>query len=148
MEEGWRLTQSMLDNLHESDYVRGELEGNELRKLIRSIASTSNTVGRNGKETEQERLLTEVKTKCPAFATFLDKLLVVAGVLERQDTAVSQEEWLASDGSGSLVLKPLPRKVKPVLPQDAASSSTDESTSGSSSEDSDDSSSSNAGDSD
>jgi hypothetical protein len=135
LDEGWKITGGMVAAMRESDWLRTELRDGSLRRLIRIVAGTSDTVVTERKvhrsrgdvtTTEQEVALERLKSELPEFRRFLDKLLVVAGVLERQPrpgacgaAPVELNEWLRRDvptQSEPLILKPLPRTARSVPP--------------------------------
>lgn len=151
--EGWKITESMMDKMDNCDWLRQELRDGGLRQIIHSICSASNTVAR-GEETHREVALEQAKANYPNFSRFMDKLLVVAGVLERQqqegsDDDETLDDWLSREQGvelGHLTLVPLPRKRRPVT-QEVLKEVKDEIKS-TSSESSESDSSSDSGDSD
>jgi hypothetical protein len=125
LEEGWIMTAEMKNLIGQSEWLRSELNDVGLQHLIARISGASNRtvkippVGRsthksnhnNHSTTEKEQLLEELKAQNPLFRQFLDKLLVVAGVLERNgdDATVPLQEWLLRNDifHDQLTLKPL-----------------------------------------
>jgi len=133
--EGWKITEEMMDKMDNCDWLRTELEDGGLRQIIHQVCEASNTVA-HGQKTHQELALEQAKANYPNFDRFMDKLLVLTGVLERQETEddLTLKEWLElneEEALGPLALVPLPRKQRTlVVPQDAAddsSSSSDDS---------------------
>lgn len=113
LDDGWKLTDEMKGALHKSSWLQKELEDGGLQHLLRRIVSASkNTTTYDNRMTEQESLLQQTKESSPAFATFLDKAMVAAGILERQGKVAqsSVEDWLRNTNEGPLnvSLKPLP----------------------------------------
>jgi len=157
-EPGWSLTSDMIQSLRDSAWLREELQDDPgLRHWVSHIAHASNVCSGNSSNnskqsaaatTPQERLLQE--TINPSLRQFLDKLLVVAGVLERPaDDHTDLEEWLRAPTSHSsrqqLQLKSLPqRRVAAVAAaslekqEQAPSSSTSDSSSSTEDDDDDD----------
>lgn len=143
MDEEWKMNEEMKTTLSRSQWLRNELKDGGLKDLIAQIVSAG-----NGKHL----VLQQVKERYPIFKTFLDKLLLVAGVLERQDAGGDEEEepfeellerdW--DEDRPTLALKSRNIRVLPVFEPIQHSSSSSESSdeSDSSSEESDSSSSS------
>eukprot|EP00980_Cylindrotheca_fusiformis_P009516 scaffold2077_cov119-Cylindrotheca_fusiformis.AAC.19 len=77
IEEGWNVTQEMKQAISRSEWLRSELKDGGLRALISQIVSAGN---------QRHCAIQQVKERYPSFKTFLDKLLLVAGVLEHQDS--------------------------------------------------------------
>ena len=119
MDEGWQITDEMISAMKESAWLREELQDVGLRHLIYQIASSSVNVvksfrGSSGvghdkePETEQEQALFRLKENYPKFRSFVDRLLVLTGILERQGDALNQslQDWLDDDiHQGPLLLK-------------------------------------------
>ena len=112
--------------LDRSPWLHAELNDGGLRQIINRIVSASDKVvgrGHGSQITLQEQELERAKEVYPNFATFIDKLLVLAGVLERQSSTISESmmelplgEWLAQhvdpeELQQGLALKPIPRPV-------------------------------------
>ena len=140
LEEGWKMNQEiMIPKLLGSSWLRNELKDSGLRVLISKIATASNIVGHQ-QQTQQEEILEFLKEKYPVFQSFVDRLLVLTEVLERQgdDANVSLEEWLkhANVDSSTLHLRTLPRKRRKTTLEtrienmSSSSESSDESCSG------------------
>jgi hypothetical protein len=144
---GWTITDEMRAALTDSSWLENEVQDEGLNQLILKITSTPNIVAGSARDrrhrgkgkdlsgdstTQREMVLHELQTQFPEFRRFLDKLLVLAGVLERQDpqeASMPIHEWLKNHGDASkdrLQLKPLPRKER------LAQTSRDEETSASS----------------
>jgi hypothetical protein len=137
-----------------SDWLRKELKDDGgLRQIIFRVMNASDKVEKHGR-TPQEEELDRSKADYPPFGNFMDKLLVLAGILERQLGDDEEElpplgEWLQEhldreELQQSLALKPIPRRTMPVFEPVANSDSSsedasDNSASSSESEDSDDS---------
>lgn len=142
LDEGWKITKEMMDVMDKSTWLKQELQDGGLRQIIAQIDAESNRVTNSGK-TSQEEALEKAKSKYKPFEGFVDKLLVITGILEREETEEKEEmeDWLErdSDDLGPLALKPVPRKIPMKLP--AVLDDSDESVVDSSSEDSDDGSS-------
>jgi len=119
--EGWKITEEMMDKMDNCDWLRTELQDGGLRHIIHQVCEASNTVA-HGQKTHQELALEQAKSKYPNFDRFMDKLLVLTGVLERQETGDGLVEWLQredDDALGPLALVPIPRKRRAIqTPQD------------------------------
>jgi hypothetical protein len=131
LEEGWKMTDNMVQSMKDSAWLLDELADTGLQHLISKITSASSVVAVGDKRrhrrgaaplmnidttTEREQLLAELTSNNPQFKRFIDKLLVMTGVLERHGGDNSLEQWLASnsnDTSDTLILKPLPRRARP-----------------------------------
>lgn len=157
LDEGWKITKHMMDEMDKSDWLRKELQDGGLRQLIHEVYGSSRNVIRSGGNaasatTYQEEALANLQSQYPNFRIFLEKLKVMTGILERQQVNEEEEEdlssWLeytrSSDDVGPLALKPLPSReefLPPPPPEQAASSSEEETSSssenGSSSDESD-----------
>jgi hypothetical protein len=136
-----KLIDEMMCALEQSEWLRKQLQDGGLRDLMRQIV-----------ESRDNEALRQVQQRFPHFQVFLDKLLVVAGVLERENNAEDGkgedeieplQEWLERDWSQDsappqLSLKPLRRKMPVFQPVDVSSSSNEEDGSSSEEESSDD----------
>ena len=124
LDEEWKITESMKSALKHSDWLRMELKDGGLRNLIKGIVTSSGG--------QKHLALKQVKERYPVFQSFLDKLLVLAGVLERQDgdEEESLEEFLERDWDEerpALSLLPILRRKMPVFePVHHSSSESDE----------------------
>jgi hypothetical protein len=142
LEEGWRMTSDMVEAMESSAWLKEELSDPGLQRLISRIAEASDAVvaGRGRDETtQQERVLEQIQSDNPQFKQFIDKLLVLTGVLEREESdTVNLEEWLrGGDNSTHLVLKGLERRRRSGDEEKSSSvSSDDDDSSSSSNEDS------------
>ena len=123
LDEGWKITDEMKQALENSPWLRKQLQDGGLREVIRQVVASG-----EGLESQQQQ-----QHRFPQFQVFLDKLLVVAGVLEREDdTNEPLEEWLESDwgqhnnNPPPLSLKPLRRKLPTFPPVDVSSSDDEE----------------------
>jgi hypothetical protein len=138
LDESWKMNDRMVQLMHGSEWLRTELQDSGLRHLILKVMAASNIVGRN-EETEQEQAIEQIKLDYPHYKRFIDKLLVLTGVLERQkeDAEVDMKEWLERevDDRHPLVLKSIAGRPKIARPKDSDESSDD----ASGSDDSDDS---------
>ena len=117
LDDGWKLTTAMKDALHKSSWLQDELQDQGLRQLlVKVVAASQNTTLSGGSrriQTEQEQLLQQLKESNPAFGAFVDKVMVIAGVLEREgkDADSILEEWLSTTKPPlSVGLKPLSRR--------------------------------------
>lgn len=113
----YQVDSSMISAMHSSAWLKQELEDVGLRYLIEQVVSTCNTAS----EDQQVRTLRNLRESQVRFGQFLDKLLVVCGILERENgDRLSLEEWLRQHQqdpssflpSSSLVLKPPPQSEK------------------------------------
>lgn len=134
LEEGWKMTNEMTQKMHRSQWLHTELQDTGLQSLIQQIATASNAVSRHPNQpTEQERLLKQLKHEYPQFRKFIDKLLVMTGILLRQNDDTPLDTWLQQEHSiedheerQQLVLMPMPsRRASRKLPgpQESSSSS-------------------------
>ena len=96
LDEGWKITDSMKTTLDKSNWLHSELGDGGLRQIIHKIVHSSNTIQENGR-TRQEEELELAKASYPNFELFMDKLLVLSGVLERQRTMLEGGD----DGGGT-----------------------------------------------
>ena len=115
LDDEWKLTGEMKEALHKSPWLQTELQDGGLQHLLTKIAAASrNTSFQNVTVTEQEQVLQQTKESNPAFAAFLDKAMVAAGILVREGKEADSpvEEWLKKTHEGTLnvSLKPLPRR--------------------------------------
>jgi len=113
LETGWKLTEDMVNAMQNSTWLREELADKGLQHLITRIALASTSVTGGGPRnnhnkkggnaataaaatTAQEQLLDALKSSNPQFKLFLDKLLVITGIMERQgsDANADLSEWL------------------------------------------------------
>jgi DNA-directed RNA polymerase subunit F len=87
-EEGWMITSEMKTRIQTNEWLRTELRDCGLRHLLVQIYEAPNVVSKNKRnhgadaQTEQEQVLEKIKEENPQFKSFLDKLSLVAGVLE------------------------------------------------------------------
>jgi hypothetical protein len=119
LDEGWKITQEMMNTMDKSDWLREELTDGGLRQLIHQVCTASTNVASTRGKTFQEEELEMLQSKYSNFRVFLDKLKVLTGVLERPDDYhESTEDWLKHAqgyNMGPLALKPLPTR-RVVLP--------------------------------
>ncbi|GAX13645.1 hypothetical protein FisN_14Lu344 [Fistulifera solaris] len=95
-EEGWIITSEMKTRLQTNDWLRKELRDAGLRQLLVQIYEAPNVVSKKKRhgfnaQTEQEQVLEKIKEENPQFKSFLDKLSLVAGVLEYPGPAAVNE---------------------------------------------------------
>lgn len=115
LEEGWKITDAMIEAMEQSEWLKKELKDVGLRHLIMNINRAADVARRNSSKTEQEEELDQTKNDYPPFKTFIDKLLVLTGVLERhgEDENLDMNQWLEKEQDGTtathLVLKPIDR---------------------------------------
>ena len=118
LEDGWKITTDMMDAMDKCDWLHQELADGGLRQMIFEIVSSSRIVNGAG-QSHQEEALARLQSTYPNFRTFITKLQVVTGVLEREPTPTEEddglgpetiEEWLQRrENLGPVALKPLPR---------------------------------------
>jgi len=124
LDEDWKITDEMKESLRHSSWLKEELEKSSgLESLIRSLVS-------HGRHRDAGPIFEEAKQKHPALRVFLDKMLVVAGVLEREGDE-TLGDWLEQEeDTSNLRLKTVGRKPMPVFePVDISSSTETESSS-------------------
>lgn len=128
-DEEYQLTNHMKAKVNESEWLRNELRDGGLQKVIRQIAGSRNI-----------EMLRLARQRFPRFDTFIDKLLVIGGVLQREpnddtETLEPLEDWLAHhEGTGdqspaNLVLSQPVKQIPVFEPVDISSSSGEEGTS-------------------
>ena len=126
-DEGWKITDSMKSALKNSDWLKNELNDQAgLKELISQIVVSKN-----------KEALSQAQERYPNVRVFLDKLLVVAGVLKREEDENDNEslsEWLERNWANDpqppmLTLKPIPRSIVPMFEPVHASSSSSSSSS-------------------
>ena len=173
-EPGWNITEEMKQMIQRSEWLRKELEDGGLRHLIEQIDAASDVeeedddgngnnnnrrknwgrnANKNGNTDISQRVLTLARTRHshPKFATFMDRLLVTAGVLTDGGGGGGGEANLFEGGeSGRLELVTVPRRGGELVtaPAAPAAAAGEEVESSSEEEDSDDSDSSDEDDSD
>jgi hypothetical protein len=108
LEEGWKITDEIKTAMDGSDWLKKELQDGGLRQVIHEVSSVWDTVAHGG-ITHQELALEEAKRKYPNFEKFINKLLVLTGILERQGMQDDVSQWLEGDELGPLALVPIPR---------------------------------------
>lgn len=149
-DDGWQMNIEMIDSMKQSLWLKNELKNDiGLRNLLESIINKSNRIPKQQHqfdrkrkrntsstcnmnntniilETEQEMTLYNYKQRYPQFQQFIDKLLVITNILERQQshqngssnmtTSLSLTEWLNQNNTNNnesseyLILKPIERK--------------------------------------
>jgi hypothetical protein len=137
LEEGWKLTDQMVRAMGKCDWLKRELQDESLRQLVALVTAASNAVVKakfsksrrlqgHDDETEQDNVLDLLKSELPHFRRFLDKLLVVAGVLERPPRRATDgadvpdedlDDWLertVATEKEPLTLKPIPRLCRSI----------------------------------
>lgn len=122
-EPGWTITPDMKILLQQSTWLRKELEDGGLRHLIGTIDAASDDEIENGGDnqgfqsnkrrrfgnnthegiTPRVLALARIKNSHPKFASFIDRLLLTAGVLQPAEGA-------DGDSRGPLSLVPIPRR--------------------------------------
>jgi hypothetical protein len=147
LEDGWKITNSMLLAMEKSKWLKTELEDAGLQQIIRKIDLSSAITRKFKSTTKKDETLDQAKIDYPRFKIFIDKLLVLVGVLERygKDNDLDLDEWLEKeelDDSAQLILKPLDRPVRVRPPTEEIMDDESSSNSDSSSEEDDDTSSS------
>ncbi|KAL7532520.1 hypothetical protein ACHAXR_004676 [Thalassiosira sp. AJA248-18] len=153
-EPGWNITPEMKKRIHQSAWLRKELQDGGLRQLIDQIDAASDDDGgddhnsNNRKDYQRskttarvsarELALARTKHSHPKFASFVDQMLLTAGVLQ---PAAGGDGSISSmlEGHGPLVLAPVPRRGGAMT---ANQSDSESDNSSSDSEDDDDSGSS------
>lgn len=79
-EEGWILTPSMENSMKNSDWLKEELKDGGLRRMIQDILnSEGGFLGRS-------EALKEAKQKNQCFSYFVDKMLLLTGILTEQES--------------------------------------------------------------
>lgn len=119
LDDGWKVTDEMKKAIENSQWLRNQLQDGGLREVIRQVVASG-----DGLEQQQPQ------HRFPQFQVFIDKLLVVAGVLEREaDTGEPLEEWLEQDWGHDpppLSLRPWRRQLPTFPPVDVSSSDADD----------------------
>ena len=112
-EPGFNITPEMKSCLEQSTWLRKELQDGGLRYLIGSIDAASDDEADkpnkqySGKKNKHEDITPRVlalarsKSSHPKFASFIDNMLLTAGVLQPTDS---------TDVDGQLSLVPVPRR--------------------------------------
>eukprot|EP00986_Skeletonema_menzelii_P016705 scaffold15580_cov130-Skeletonema_menzelii.AAC.2 len=167
-EPGWNINEDMKRMIQHSEWLRKELEDGGLRHLIEQIDAASDVeeeddesnsnrrknwgrnTNKNGNHRDlSKRVLTLARTKHshPKFATFVDRLLLTAGVLTDGGGRDGEANLFEEGGVGRLELVPVPRRGGGELvvaaagaKEEESSSEEEESDNGSDSDDSDESS--------
>lgn len=131
-EPGWNITPEMKKRMHQSTWLRKELQDGGLRQLIEQIDAASDDEADDRKKYQRannnkistvvsarELALARKKHSHPKFASFIDEMLLTAGVLQpATDGAAAAaaggggHDSLMSilEGRGPLVLAPVPRR--------------------------------------
>jgi len=173
LDEGWRITPQMMDMLDNSEWLRKELQDGGLRQLIAEIDcaddveddSTRNhsrnyrkplKLGAEPELSQREIVYMRIKQTNPKFSEFVDKLMLVAGVLRKEDDPEeSISKLLQLEGRSSLehlTLVPIQKKrkmmekIEQLKTEMSSSSESSDSDSGSDDESSSNSSSSSSSD--
>lgn len=167
--EGWRITREMMDRVDGSQWLKSELADGGLRQLIydidfadekEEVGKTTNTKRKRNRMgiipemTAREVALEKAKLSNGKFATFLDKLLLEAGVLKKNTTGETEEEAVLSsllhpeENLGPLSLVPIAKKKRKIedSPADQTKLEKKDGVSSSEGEEEDDSSSSSSDD--
>ena len=158
-EPGWNITEDMKTRLRDSSWLKKELRDGGLRQLIEQIDGASDDDGEKNSSERQMQMrvqrnrgvsvspreleLARTRHTHTKFASFIDKLLLTAGVLQPADGRKSEGIESLLEEPGQLVLAPIPRR-KACDDSDAGEGGQDdesgtdgESSSGSEDEDSD-----------
>ena len=123
LEEGWKITDEMKEALQKSSWLRKELQdGGGLRDMIAQVVRSSRAAKSPKRNSHRHRhnhrrpaasftnttshnpahdALLEQRNDNPNFNMFCDKLLVLAGVLERQNGGATQAATSASTSESS-----------------------------------------------
>jgi hypothetical protein len=136
-EEGWKIDDTMMTAMDHSMWLRGELKDGGLRQLICELDEADDTPmplrnnNRNRlhgailpQQSAREEALAKAKANNPNFCTFIDKLLMLTGVLRNVDGVDVTEEMLQDDELimsmksktgelGGLMLTPIPGGSRP-----------------------------------
>ena len=123
-EPGWNITEEMKIRLRGSSWLKNELRDGGLRQLIERIDGASDDDGdKNGSERQmqmrvqrnrgvsvssRELELARTRHSHPKFASFIDKFLLTAGVLQPADDKKSEGIESLLEEPGQLVLAPIP----------------------------------------
>lgn len=138
-DDDYRLTDETKESLKRSSWLRDELKDGGLQEVIRRIAESRNIES-----------LQLARQRFPRFDNFVDKLLVLGGVLQRErnedeESLEPLEEWLAQEWTNgqsetNLVLNQPVKRIPVFEPVDVSSSSSSEgeSSSGETTDSSDD----------
>ena len=134
-EPGFNITPEMKQQLQKSTWLRNELKDQGLRYLIGNVDAASDVEDNDATDSNRNKgkkmfegisprvlALARSKQSHPKFATFIDKMLLTAGVLKPVDGV---------GGDGQLTLAPVPRRC------DADIARCDEESKSSSSDDND-----------
>jgi len=161
-EPGWNITPEMKKRVHQSTWLRKELKDGGLRQLIGQIDAASDDddeedtcnskrkTQRNNstvKISDREMALARTKHSHQKFASFIDQMMLTAGVLQPADGGDDNNiiSVLEGGGPGPLVLAPEGRSDAMNATVDSGSSDSDESSDSSDSSDDSDSEGSNSG---
>ena len=154
LEDGWEITDDMKNALRNSTWLREELQDGGLKDMIKEVVKSErrqksfyrnqkrqhNKKHRGGKPPPMDphENLTAKRGENQNFDTFMDKLLVLADVLERQNPEISisrneeeLEEWLRRTWDPTmpkpnLALLPKKKKIPKFDPVDVSSSEDEE----------------------
>ena len=127
-EPGCNITPEMKKRIHQSTWLRKELQDGGLRQLIEQIDAASDDEEDDGNGNNRQRhqrnksntvisqrvlALARTKHSHPKFASFVDQLLLTAGVLQPASGNSGGETTIESilEGTGPLVLAPVPRRT-------------------------------------
>ncbi|EJK77753.1 hypothetical protein THAOC_00393 [Thalassiosira oceanica] len=125
-EPGWNITEEMKTRLRGSSWLKDELRDGGLRQLIEQIDGASDDDGENNRSERQMQMrvqrnrgvsvspreleLARTRHSHPKFASFIDKFLLTAGVLQPADGRKSEGIESLMEEPGQLVLAPIPRR--------------------------------------
>jgi len=148
-EPGWQITQQMKQQISQSKWIQSELKDGGLRQLIDSIDCASdveedddNSKPHGGYKGQQQKkdnnkisprvlALARAKHRHPKFASFVDEMLLTAGVLQPAAGGNGGGEGMLANilegqgGRGPLVLAPVPRRGADDSSVNSESSSSD-----------------------
>mmetsp|Transcript_321 Transcript_321/g.537 ORF Transcript_321/g.537 Transcript_321/m.537 type:complete len:290 (-) Transcript_321:1995-2864(-) len=125
-DEGWRITQEMMENIDKNEWLRKELADGGLRQIIAQIDNADDVSlheniawQRHGQHGKRKRLLggsgndydpsprelelMKARRLNPNFNNFIDRLLLIAGVLVESDKTTIEQEvatYLHAHGDG------------------------------------------------
>uniref|UniRef100_A0A7S0TET9 HIT-type domain-containing protein n=1 Tax=Pseudo-nitzschia delicatissima TaxID=44447 RepID=A0A7S0TET9_9STRA len=154
LEDGWEITDDMKNALRNSTWLREELQDGGLKDMIKEVVKSerrqksfyrnrkrqNNKQQRGGKQPPMDphENLAAKRRENQNFDAFMDKLLVLADVLERQNSENSNsrneeelEEWLRrtwdpTTPKPNLALLPKKKKIPKFDPVDVSSSEDEE----------------------
>lgn len=155
-EDGWRITKEMMEKIDSSEWLRKELADGGLRQIIAEIDAADDEEGEQSirqrkrpklgampEPSAREVSLMKARHVNHKFSSFIDRMLVTAGVLVEGNKTVEQElssVLMGDEHIGMVALAPVV-KNRPMAAEDIISKESElESSSGSDSNDDDESS--------